>query len=157
MATDDFDEATPTAGKVELGALDREIGYVLRRAQLAVFANFIEAFAAVDIKPAQYSALTVIEANPGIAQGRVAEALGIQKTNFVAMIGALEKRGLIERRPSPADRRAHCLHLTAPGATLTADLHAAAAAMEARIVALVGEESYRGLFAPLTAIASGRF
>ena len=44
------------------------------------------AFAPFDIRPAQFSVLTVIERNPGLTQSQVAEALGIKRTNFVGML-----------------------------------------------------------------------
>jgi DNA-binding MarR family transcriptional regulator len=81
---------------------------VLRRAQLAVFQDFFMAFAPFDIRPAQYSVLTVIERNPGLTQSQVAEALGIKRTNFVGMLDALEARGLTERRPGRARQALLC-------------------------------------------------
>src|SRR5438128_10827937 len=102
---------------VDLGALPDLIGYVLRRAQLVVFQDFYQAFAPFDIRPAQFSVLTVIERNPGLTQSQVAEALGIKRTNFVGMLDALEKRGLAERRQA-RDKRSYALYLTADGAAL---------------------------------------
>ena len=83
---------------VDLGPLPELIGYVLRRAQLAVFQDFFAAFAPFDIRPAQFSVLTVIERNPGLTQSQAAEALGIKRTNFVGMLDELETRGLAARR-----------------------------------------------------------
>ena len=87
---------------IDLGPLPELIGYVLRRAQLVVFQDFFAAFAPFDIRPAQFSVLTVIERNPGLTQSQVAEALGIKRTNFVGMLDELEKRGLAERRQARA-------------------------------------------------------
>src|SRR5690348_16351341 len=60
---------------VDLGQLPGLIGYVLRRAQLAVFQDFFAAFAPHNIRPAQFSVLTVIDRNPGLTQSQVAGAL----------------------------------------------------------------------------------
>lgn len=140
---------------IDLGPLTERLGYVLRRAQLAVFQDFFASFAALDISPATYSALTVIEANPGLSQTRVADALGIQKSNFVAMIGGLETRGLVRREASPSDRRTYRLFLTDGGRHLVAQLHAMAEAHERRIAAIIGQEDYAALFKPLHALADG--
>ncbi|WP_293867511.1 MarR family winged helix-turn-helix transcriptional regulator [uncultured Alsobacter sp.] len=140
---------------VDVGRLKERFGYVLRRAQIAVFQDFFASFAEHDIRPAQYSTLTIIEANPGLSQTQVADALGIQKTNFVAMIGALEKRGLVRREPSPTDRRTYRLFLTPKGAALVGELHGVAEAHDRRIAELVGEKTFDGLFAPLRAVADG--
>ena len=72
--------------EVDIGALTCLIGYMLRRAQIAVFQDVFRAFATVGIRPAQFSVLTVIARNPGRTQSQVAAALGIKRTNFVALI-----------------------------------------------------------------------
>lgn len=148
------DPGTPSR-EVNLGPLTERLGYVLRRAQIAVFQDFFASFAAHDIRPAQYSTLTIIEANPGLSQTKVADALGIQKTNFVAMIGALEKRGLVRREPSPTDKRTYRLFLTPKGAALVRDLHKVAEDHDRRIAELIGQKAFDGLFAPLRTVADG--
>ncbi len=138
---------------VDYGPLDRRIGYLLRRAQIAVFKDFFAAFEAYDIRPGQYSILTVIACNPGLKQGEVSAALGIKRANFVAMIDELERRGLVRRDPAPHDRRSYALNLTDKGARLTPELHALAERHEQKIVEAIGIETYRSLAAPLKAVA----
>ena len=75
-------------------------------------------FAATGVRPAQYSVLAVIERNPGLSQTRLADALGIKKTNLVAMIDDLERRGLARRMPTERDRRSYALFLTPKGKAL---------------------------------------
>jgi DNA-binding MarR family transcriptional regulator len=141
---------------VDYGPLKQRLGYVLRRAQVAVFQDFFEAFSELDLRPAQYSVLTLIEHKPGLPQGRVAEALGIQKTNFVAMIGALKDRDLVRREPSKQDRRIHGLFLTRKGETLMVNLHKSAQEHEMRIQKRIGKSAYHELFSPLELVAFGK-
>jgi DNA-binding MarR family transcriptional regulator len=101
--------------QVDLGGLLSYTGYLLRRAQIAVFDDFNRTFAALDLRPAQFSVLLVIHRNPGLKQSEVSAALGIQRTNFVALIDRLETRGLVSRDRMPGDRRSHALTLTAAG------------------------------------------
>lgn len=150
---EDAGEANGAA--IAYGALDRRMGYALRRAQLAVFNDFFRTVATFEISAAEYSVLTIIENNPGLTQTQVADALGIKKTNFVALIKRLEDRGLVSRQSLPHDRRSFALHLTPAGDALIAKLHAASDAHEARIRALVGEARYQALFEPLHALATG--
>ncbi len=140
---------------LDLGPLPELIGYVLRRAQLAVFQDFFGAFAPFDIRPAQFSVLTVIERNPGLTQSQVAEALGIKRTNFVGMLDELEKRGLAERRQAARDKRSYALYLTAEGAALMRKLKPVIKAHESRMVDKVGEEGRATLIALLQEIADG--
>jgi DNA-binding MarR family transcriptional regulator len=140
---------------IDLGPLPDLIGYVLRRAQLAVFQDFFAAFEPFDIRPAQFSVLTIIERNPGLTQSHVAEALGIKRTNFVGMLDELEKRSLAERRRA-RDKRSYALYLTADGAALMRKLKPVLKAHEVRMIARVGEDGRDRLIALLTEIVDGR-
>lgn len=91
------------------------VGYKLRRAQLVVFHDFLQTFARMKIRPAEFSVLSMIARTPGLKQTEIAEALGIKRANFVALMDGLEARGLADRRKGGADRRSHALHLTPEG------------------------------------------
>jgi DNA-binding MarR family transcriptional regulator len=139
---------------LDLGPLDGHIGYLLRRAQLAVFADIMTGFASHGISPADYSVLTVIAGNSGAGQSQVAESLGIQKTNFVPQIRRMEERGLVARTPSPTDRRSMSLTLTPEGELLLAELHRTAQAHVDRMRAHLGPEAYEALREPLMRLAA---
>jgi DNA-binding MarR family transcriptional regulator len=146
---DHAEPAASAAPGVDYGPLDERLGYLLRRAQIAVFQDFFQAMGALDVTPAQYSTLTVIERNPGLTQTQVADALGIKKTNFVAMIKELERRGLARREPIPSDKRSFALHLTAKGRALMAKLDETSEAHELHVRQALGAEDYARMFAPL--------
>ncbi|HKN28038.1 MAG TPA: MarR family transcriptional regulator [Roseiarcus sp.] len=147
-------EAAPSErASIDYGPLDRRLGYALRRAQIAVFRDFFAAFESLDIRPGQYSILTIIEHNPGLKQSEVSEALGIKRTNFVAMIDELERRKLVRRAPTPNDRRSNALMLTEAGKRLMKELHAVSERHERRIVDALGADTHRRMFAWLKALA----
>jgi DNA-binding MarR family transcriptional regulator len=100
---------------IGLDALAGHAGYAVRRFQLWIFQDFIRTLAAVDIRPTQYSVVTVIGANPGLTQMAVAKRLGIERARLVHLLDSLEQRKLVKRVPSATDRRSHALHLTAHG------------------------------------------
>ena len=110
--------AVPAEGAAELGILGSDVGYLLRRAQLTVFADFGETLGELELRPGQFAVLTVIDHNPGVTQSEVCELLGIQRPNFVAVIDDLEARGLARRTSSAADRRSNSLTLTPAGKRL---------------------------------------
>lgn len=91
------------------------VGYRLRRAQIAIFQEFSARFGEHELRPAEYSVLALIEANPGSKQIEIAKALGIKRANFVALINGLAARDLVERRLPADDRRSQALHLTVRG------------------------------------------
>jgi DNA-binding MarR family transcriptional regulator len=132
-----------------LGPLANHIGYVLRRAQLAVFDEVIGSCADLDLRPAQFSVLAVLGHRPGLRQSEVAAALGIQRANFVALIDGLERRRLARRAPDPHDRRCHALHLTAEGERVLAQAHARVAAVDALLDAKLGPGGREQLLAML--------
>ncbi len=123
---------------IELDVLTTHLGYALRRAQVWVFQDFIRTLSVIDIRPAQYSVLVVIGANPGLSQAELADRLAIERARLVHMLDHLQKRGLTERLPSPTDRRTHALQLTKEGQKLLKRAKALAARHEARLTEKMG-------------------
>jgi DNA-binding MarR family transcriptional regulator len=132
-------DVSASHGVTELKEMNRIVGYVLRRAQLAVFEDFARRFKGLDLTPAQYSTLVAIRDNPERRQSDIAAALGIQRPNFVALMDNLERRGLAERVRSGADRRSNALALTSAGAALLERAITAQAEQEAAISERIGE------------------
>ncbi len=139
--------------EVDLGPLGERLGYFVRRAQVAIFQDFEATCLELDIRPVQYSILTIIETNPGLSQTSVSEALGIKKTNFVAMLDTLEERGLVHRASPPGDRRTYALFLSAHGKIFMRRLHKLVEGHERRIIEMIGPEVHRRMFAPMKMIA----
>ena len=150
---EEADRTAPSRAPIAMGPLAERLGYALRRAQVAVFRDFFAAFAAFEIRPAQYSILTVIEANPGLKQTQVCDALGIKRTNFVAMIDELERRGLVRRNAAPGDRRSHALMLTQSAKDLMPRLHATSAAHEQRLIRHLGAQAHSELIETMMALS----
>lgn len=106
------------APEVDTSYLETLLGYNARRAALTVIALFLRRMAQYDLRPVDFSVLTVVAHNPGVTSRQICAALDILPPNLVGMVKALHKRGLIERRPHPTDRRAQGLHLTLAGQRL---------------------------------------
>jgi DNA-binding MarR family transcriptional regulator len=123
---------------IDLDVLTSHLGYALRRAQVWVFQDFIRALSVIDIRPAQYSVLVVIGANPGLSQAELADRLGIERARLVHMLDHLQGRGLTERLPSPTDRRTHALQLTKDGHRVLKRAKALAARHEERLTEKIG-------------------
>ncbi|WP_341914478.1 MarR family transcriptional regulator [Ferrovibrio terrae] len=142
---------------VDLGLLDNLLGYRLRRAQLAVFQDFLVAMKGFELRPAQFSVLAIIAANPGLKQSRVSEALGINRANFVALLDELEQRKLARRAPAPGDRRSNALYLTPKGEGFLKDAYRHLVGQhEKRVEAVLGSADKQlllGLLDKLTALA----
>jgi DNA-binding MarR family transcriptional regulator len=123
------------ANELDFGMLHGLVGYQLRLAQIALFRDFNESLAEFEVTPGLFGALVVVENNPGLKQNDLARAVHLDRSTVVAVVDKLEGRKLIERRPSPSDRRSNALWLTAAGAALLKRLKRRVAAHEKRLVA----------------------
>src|SRR5580698_1565307 len=139
---------------LQMGELSELLGYSLKRAQLKIFEDFLRCVAPLQLTPAQFSVLLLLERNPGRNQTEIATTLGILRPNFVAMLDGLESRELCARVRSVNDRRSHNLVLTDKGkAVLTRAKKLVAAKHEARLNELLGPANRTALVAMLTRIA----
>ncbi|HEY2336649.1 MAG TPA: MarR family transcriptional regulator [Burkholderiales bacterium] len=95
--------------------LDQHLGYALRRAQVAAFDAFHRATAGAGVTPPRFTALVILNANPGITQSTLGQILGTARSGAMLLTDWLEGRGLAERRHRPDDGRAWGLYLTPKG------------------------------------------
>jgi DNA-binding MarR family transcriptional regulator len=133
-------EASCQAPRIELGGLSDEIGFALRFAQLAVFKDLISIFKPFDLRPGQYAVLKIIEANPGMPQGRLGELLNIQKTNLVALIDEFKRRGLVTKERLAGDGRQRRLTLSSSGIELMGKVEKAHDLHRAHLAKLLNRE-----------------
>jgi DNA-binding MarR family transcriptional regulator len=123
-------KAPPSVDQVDASFLEGLLGYNARRASLAIIEVFLERMAPFGLRPVDFSVLSLIAHNPGITSRQLCSALGILPPNLVGLVGSLEKRELIARKPHPRDGRAMGLHLTPAGQKLVRDAEKTAAELE---------------------------
>lgn len=111
-------KTVPAVDDVDMSYLETLIGYNARRAALAVIGEFLEQMAVYDLKPVEFSVMSVVLHNPGVTSRQLCAALDILPPNLVGLIQLLETRGLIERKPHPYDGRAVGIHPTDEGEAL---------------------------------------
>ncbi len=104
-----------TDDDIDMGIMPDFLGYNLRCAQVAMFQDFNRALGQVEITPALFGTLILIQANPGISQSRVARSLRFDRSTLVQIIDRLEERGLVVREAAANDRRSYALQLTTEG------------------------------------------
>lgn len=114
------------------GLLPGLLGYRLRLAQQAVFRDFGRTVS--ELPPGRVGILLLIEANPGVTQTRLAQAVGLDRSTLVGVLHALEARGLVERRRGE-DRRTNGLLLTHAGGALVSALKRRIRLHERRVAA----------------------
>lgn len=143
--------AAPRA-RLDPGMLPDLLGYQLRLAQIAVFRDFAAAAGDLGVSPGRFGMLVLIEANPGVTQSRLAEAVGLDRSTLVAVLDGLEDRALVERRQGE-DRRTNGLWITREGRAVLAQMKRRVTAHEARIAAGFSEAERRGLREALRRLA----
>ncbi|MEB0107427.1 MarR family winged helix-turn-helix transcriptional regulator [Pseudomonas sp. MH9.3] len=121
-------------------ALDDLIGYAIRRAQLKLFQNLIGRLAEHDLRPAQFSALAIIEQNPGLMQTDLARALAIEPPQVVPLLNKLESRALAVRLRCKPDKRSYGIFLSKSGETLLKTLKDIAAQSDLDATAALDSE-----------------
>src|SRR3954471_7516995 len=89
------------------------LGPLLGRAHDRLRAQVDAVLAAHDLHARQFGALVVLAAEGPMSQRRLGAVQGVDRTTTVAVLDALQARGLIERRRDAGDRRVHTVHLTA--------------------------------------------
>ncbi|MGC5010182.1 MarR family winged helix-turn-helix transcriptional regulator [Streptosporangium sp. DT93] len=113
--------ATPRPGTETADALEGDLGWTLG----VVFRSYVRTVnALVEHLPGGPRGYQVLAAAtqglPG-GQGALAQRLGVDKTVMTYLLDDLEKAGLVERRPDPADRRNKRVVATERGRSTWAD------------------------------------
>lgn len=128
------------------------LGYNVKRAWDVMRADLSESLRPFELRIVTFSCLAITIENPGLRPSQLAEALAIERANLVVILGELEERGLIERKPSETDRRSHALSATPQGRMLFEKAQAAAMAHNDRMVSPVDPGVLKPLQEALRAI-----
>lgn len=102
----------PCIDQVNTDYLESLVGYNARRAALVIIELFLERMAIYELRPVEFSVISLIAHNPGITSRQLCSTLGMLPPNLVGMVNQFEKRGLLFKRPHPSDGRATGLHPT---------------------------------------------
>ncbi|MDP9847246.1 MarR family winged helix-turn-helix transcriptional regulator [Streptosporangium lutulentum] len=107
-----------------------------------------------DLSMWAYSVLLALDERPLRTQAALAESIGADKTRIIGVLDDLQRRGLIDRTPDPADRRARVLSLTAEGRRVRDSAQTGIRHKEERLLARLSVEDRRGFLRALRALAA---
>ena len=125
-------------------------GYLFRRMQQIAVALFVEECRAFALTPVQYAALVAIHTHPGIDATRLSAVIAFDRSTLGNVIERLEAKKLVERKPSPQDKRVKLLYLTRAGATVLRDIMPSVDRAQARMLQPLKAADRRALMALLS-------
>ena len=97
-------------------------------------------FRPLGVTDASWRALFYLEQEgDGVQQKELARAMGIEGPSLVRLLDNLQAKKLIERKPSPEDRRSNTIHLTAASRVQLEALHHTAGEVRQNILSDVSD------------------
>jgi DNA-binding MarR family transcriptional regulator len=120
------------------------LGYLLKHAQLQLSELTSAALAPYGLSGRELAVLLSLAGGEPASQQEAAQRLGVDRTTMVALLDALEAKGLVTRHPHAGDRRRNVVELTPAGQQTMR------AATEA------SDDAERRFLSPLTEQAAGR-
>lgn len=118
---------------VDYGQLDTLVGYAVRRAQIRIYEDFTVALEPWNITPQRFSAMTLIDRNPGIKAIELANVMGIARSGVAIILNTLEAAGYVRRLGEQKDKRTLALELSEAGRQALREISGAVAGHDARV------------------------
>ncbi len=134
-------------------ALKPYTGFLLSKMGATAQKQFAARLETLGLTTRMWGALNVLDGEGPVTQHALCKAVGIDPSSMVATIDELEKRGLVERRRHPVDRRAHALHVTDAGHETLARGRELARQAQDELLAPLDAEQRRQLHELLLALA----
>ncbi len=135
--------------------LKGNLSWLLTKAHYALASELAAAFAPLGITPRGHAVLGAA-ATGAHTQKALADMVGLDKTTMVATIDELERAELARRVPSPTDRRAHLIEVTAVGMRTVMAANEIVARVQSDVLASLGDHVGDALLQMLASLVSAR-
>ena len=139
----------PGEDRADLGAMVMRLGRRLIAMEEPILARH-------EITMWAYIVLSGLRERPTRTQAALAAAINADKTRLIPVLDDLQRRGLIEREPDPADRRVRLLSLTPAGRGLQRAVRADIRAAEEALLADLTEAERAGFLTALEALSRAK-
>jgi len=131
----------------------KQLAFLLAQLGAHAASQFAERLAVLELTPADAGILRLLCAEPGLSQQELAAKLQIHPRRLVAILDSLEKRGFVERRANPHDRRLYSVHLTKNGGEVLEKIGKVAREHQDALLSALSQEERDALAALLLKIA----
>jgi DNA-binding MarR family transcriptional regulator len=131
-----------------------DLSFLLSHTAHVLATRMTAAFAEIGISPREYCVLA--HALDGqYTQIELAKLADLDKTTMLNTMDYLERAGYAERTPSPADRRARIISVTAAGTDLVAAGHEIADRVHREVLDALPEDQRQAFTGALTSLVGG--
>jgi DNA-binding MarR family transcriptional regulator len=129
--------------------------YVIKQLELASRAQLDAILKPSGVTALQYTALSVLERRPTMTSADLARASFVRAQSTADLVGALERRGLIQRAVDAGNRRRLLISLTDEGRRFLAEYDPLVADLESRMLSRLDEPEREALRQALYACREG--
>ncbi len=137
------------------GCFTGNLSWLLYRAHWALAAELTAALAPLGVSARGYHVLRGALSGEH-TQTELADMVGLDKTTMVVAVDELERAGLAERQPSPHDRRARIIAVTAAGKRKVAEADKIVDRVQADVLAALPEDDRGALLGGLGKLVKSR-
>lgn len=127
--------ATSPGGDAATGRPPVRTTYLIKQVELAVRAELDRTVRHSGVTTLQYTALSVLHRSGPLSSAGLARRSFVSPQAANEMVGALERKGLVSRRPDPANRRILLIALTGQGLAVLAACDAEVDRLEQKLLA----------------------
>ncbi len=128
-----------------MNAFERDLLIVLNDVARLLRTRFDQRARTYGMTRAQWIILARLQRQPGISQNEMAAICEVEPITVGRLVDRLESRGLVERRPDPADRRIRRLHLLPAAEPILAEITRYRTVLLKQITQGVDDETMDGL------------
>ena len=110
-----FSAGPPTSRRGDGPILSSLLTFALSRASAFGEASFQAAVSEKGVTRLRYAFLEIVSSAPGLQQVQIADSLSLSRPAITLLADYWERRGIIDRRRDPADRRSVAVFLSPGG------------------------------------------
>jgi len=133
-------------------ALSRNLVFLLKHAYHRMSEIGAQVLKPYGVDGREFGVMLALHGQEPASQQQVAQRMGVDRTTMVAILDALEDKGLVARQPDPHDRRRNVVALTEDGQSVLRKAVEAHDAAEREFLAPLGSRDAERLRAALQKI-----
>jgi MarR family transcriptional regulator, lower aerobic nicotinate degradation pathway regulator len=152
-----FEEAQPSPGEIAPNRIADQPTWLISRAYARSNAMLNAGFEqhGSGLRKYHYRLLAALAESGPCSQAQLGRGTHVDRSDVVATLDELERRGLVKREPDPDDRRRNIVSITGPGSKQLKALDAVLASVQVEVMAPLAPADRQQLMRLLTQMVDG--